>query len=179
MVIYKYNIFRGRITLRKTLVLNFEDIKIEGNILDVACESLGIINSISEEAKSEIAVDYVEKEEESMLQNSKYDACTFFFNLNTLWNINKREKLINEISDYLEKDGSIYIWDINKNIGELVDSKLKVLLPKGDIREYRIKNNNLFSSSSFEETKKILEKTFKIEETKVWEDIYFIKGIKI
>jgi len=165
--------------LRKTLVLNFEDIKIEGNILDVACESLGIINSISEEAKSEIAVDYVEKEEESMLQNSKYDACTFFFNLNSLWNINKREKLINEISDYLEKDGSIYIWDINKNIGELVDSKLKVLLPKGDIREYRIKNNNLFSSSSFEETKKILEKTFKIEETKVWEDIYFIRGIKI
>ncbi|MBY0755171.1 hypothetical protein K5V21_06855 [Clostridium sardiniense] len=165
--------------MRKTLVLNFEDIKIEGNILDVACESLGIINSISEEAKSEIAVDYVEKEEESMLQNSKYDACTFFFNLNSLWNINKREKLINEISDYLEKDGSIYIWDINKNIGELVDSKLKVLLPKGDIREYRIKNNNLFSSSSFEETKKILEKTFKIEETKVWEDIYFIRGIKI
>lgn len=165
--------------MRKTLVLNFEDIKIEGNILDVACESLGIINSISEEAKSEIAVDYVEKEEESMLQNSKYDACTFFFNLNSLWNVNKREKLINEISNYLEKDGSIYIWDINKNIGELVDSKLKVLLPKGDIREYRIKNNNLFSSSSFEETKKILEKTFKIEETKVWEDIYFIKGIKI
>lgn len=165
--------------MRKTLVLNFEDIKIGGNILDVACESLGIINSISEEAKSEIAVDYVEKEEESMLQNSKYDACTFFFNLNSLWNINKREKLINEISDYLEKDGSIYIWDINKNIGELVDSKLKVLLPKGDIREYRIKNNNLFSSSSFEETKKILEKTFKIEETKVWEDIYFIRGIKI
>ncbi|MGG7076775.1 hypothetical protein [Clostridium sardiniense] len=165
--------------MRKTLVLNFEDIKIEGNILDVACESLGIINSISEEAKSEIAVDYIEKEEESMLQNSKYDACTFFFNLNSLWNVNKREKLINEISNYLEKDGSIYIWDINKNIGELVDSKLKVLLPKGDIREYRIKNNNLFSSSSFEETKKILEKTFKIEETKVWEDIYFIKGIKI
>lgn len=165
--------------MKKTLVLNFEDIKIEGNILDVACESLGIINSISEEAQSEIAVDYVEKEDSSRLQNSKYDACTFFFNLHSLWNINKREKLINEISNYLEKDASIYIWDINKNIGELVDSKLKVLLPKGDIREYRIKNNNLFSSSSFEETKKILEKTFKIEETKVWEDIYFIKGIKI
>ncbi len=165
--------------MRKTLVLNFEDIKIEGNVLDVACESLGIINSISEEAQSEIALDYVGKEDNSMLQNSKYDACTFFFNLNSLWNINKREKLINEISNYLDKSGKIYVWDINKNIGELVDSKLKVLLPKGDIREYRIKNNNLFSSSSFEETKKILEKTFKIEETKVWEDIYFIKGIKI
>lgn len=165
--------------MRKTLVLNFEDIKIEGNVLDVACESLGIINSISEEAQSEIALDYVGKEDNSMLQNSKYDACTFFFNLNSLWNINKREKLINEISNYLEKNGKIYVWDINKNIGELVDSKLRVLLPKGDMREYRIKNNNLFSSSSFEETKKILEKTFKIEETKVWEDIYFIKGIKI
>lgn len=165
--------------MRKTLVLNFEDIKIEGNVLDVACESLGIINSISEEAQSEIALDYVGKEDNSMLQNSKYDACTFFFNLNSLWNINKREKLINEIANYLEKNGKIYVWDINKNIGELVDSKLRVLLPKGDMREYRIKNNNLFSSSSFEETKKILEKTFKIEETKVWEDIYFIKGIKI
>lgn len=165
--------------MKKTIILNFENIKIEGNILDVACESLDIISSISEEVQNEIAVDYVEKEESSKLENNKYDACTFFFNLHSLRNVNKRERLINEISTYMEKDSSIYIWDINKNIGELIDVKLRILLPKDDVREYTVKNNNLFSSSSFEETKKIIEKTFKIEEAKVWEDLYFIKGKKL
>lgn len=164
--------------MKKTIILNFENIKIEGNVLDVACESLDIISSISEEVQNEVAVDYVEKEESNKLKNNKYDACTFFFNLHSLRNVNKRDKLIDEISNYMEKDSSIYIWDINKNIGELIDINLRILLPKDEVREYNAKNNNLFSSSSFEETKKIIEKTFEIEEAKVWEDLYFIKGKK-
>ena len=47
--------------MKKTIILNFENIKIEGNVLDVACESLDIISSISEEVQNEVAVDYVEK----------------------------------------------------------------------------------------------------------------------
>lgn len=164
--------------MKKTLVLNLENIKIKGNILDVVCEDLEVIHNLSEDIQEEMAIDNFENRDIKILEKNKYDVCTFFFNLNSFWNINKKENLINEMSDYIKESGEVYIWDINKNIGELIDVKLKCILPNKEIKEYKIKNNNIFSSSNFEETKKILEKTFKIEETKVWEDIYFIKGIK-
>lgn len=164
--------------MKKTIILNLENIKIEGDVLDVACENSGIVLSLSEDAKEEVAIDSTEESIE-LIKNKKYDACTFFFNLNSLWSFGKKESLIDEVSECLHKGGEIYIWDINKNIGELVDSKLRVLLPKDKVNEYIIKNNNIFSSSSYDETKKILEKTFEIEETKVWEDVYFIRGRKI
>ncbi len=169
---------RGVVFMKKTIILNLENIKIEGDILDVACENSGIVCSFSEEAKEEMALDKAYDDIES-IKDKKYDACTFFFNLNSLWTLNKKEALIDEVSECLKDNGEIYIWDINKNVGELVDSKLRVLLPNGKIDEYNIKNNNIFSSSNYEETKSILEKTFVIEETKVWEDVYFIKGVKI
>ena len=164
--------------MKKTIILNLEDIKIEGDILDVSCENSGIVCSLSVDAKDEVALDS-ECDDVNVIKNKKYNACTFFFNLSSLWTLNKKESLINEVSELLKEHGEIYIWDINKNVGELVDSKLRVLLPNGNIDEYNIKNNNIFSSSNYEETKSILEKTFKIQETKVWEDVYFIKGAKI
>lgn len=164
--------------MKKTLVLNLENIKIKGNILDVTCDNLEVINNLSDDIEEELAIDDFKDEYQKLLEKNKYDVCTFFFNLNSFWNINKKENLISEMSNYIKENGEVYIWDINKNIGELIDVKLKCILPNREIKEYKIKNNNIFSSSSFEETKKILEKTFKIEETKVWEDIYFIKGIK-
>ncbi|MGL4569842.1 MAG: hypothetical protein ACRCVJ_02115 [Clostridium sp.] len=163
--------------MKKTLILNLKDVKISGEILDISKEDNNIISSLVVEENDEVAIDIAE--ESNDLNNKKYEVCTFFFNLSTIWNTTKREMLIDDVYNKLQDNAEIYIWDINKNIGELVDSKLKVLLPKEEIKEYKIKNNNLISSSNVEECKKILEKRFKIEETKVWEDIYFIKGIKI
>ena len=74
--------------------------------------------------------------------------------------------------------GEIYIWDINKEIGKLFNNKIRVILPSEKIKEFQFKNLNPMSSSSIEETRKILSGQFDIEEEKVWEDIYYIKARK-
>lgn len=164
--------------MKKTLILNLKDIKISGEVLDVSREDNEIISSLIVDNTDEIAIDLSEKNEAS-INDKEYGVCTIFFYLSSIWNTTKREMLIEDIYNKLEDNAKIYIWDINKNIGEFVDSKLKVLLPNEEMKELKIKNNNIISSSNLEECKKILEKKFKIEETKVWEDIYFVKGIKI
>ena len=156
----------------KTLVINMKDIVIEGDILDVAGDITGIIDD-------EISVDYVDGENKNLLKHRKYGACTFFFNLNKVWGSRKKERIIKEISQYLNKDGDIYVWDINKERGKIIDNKVKVILPNEKVKEIEFKNYNPLLTCSFEEVKKILEKYCKIEETKVWEDIFFIKAKKI
>ncbi|AQM59135.1 MULTISPECIES: hypothetical protein [Clostridium] len=164
--------------MKKTLILNLKDIKISGEVLDVSKEDNEIISSLIVDNNDEIAID-LSGESEASINDKEYGVCTIFFYLSSIWNTTKREMLIEDIYNKLEDNAKIYIWDINKNIGEFVDSKLKVLLPNEEMKELKIKNNNIISSSNLEECKKILEKKFKIEETKVWEDIYFVKGIKI
>ena len=42
----------------KTLVINLEDVNIQGDILDVGENNLGIIYNISKEVLEEISIDY-------------------------------------------------------------------------------------------------------------------------
>lgn len=163
----------------KTLVIDLEDIILKGDILDVGEKNLGIIYSISKEAEEELSLDYVSGESKIELKDRKYDACTFFFELNKLWTNLEKEKLIKEVSSYLNEFGEIYVWDINKERGKVFNNKVKVILPNGKIKEFIFKNLNLISSSNVEEIKKIIEKYFEIEETKAWEDVFFIKGKKL
>ena len=91
----------------------------------------------------------------------------------------EKEKLIKEISSYIREDGEIFIWDIKKERGKVFNNKIKVILPNGKIKEFTFKNLNILLSSNMEDVKKILDKYFEIEETKVWEDLFFIKGRKL
>lgn len=163
----------------KTLVINLEDVVIQGDIIDVGEQNLGIIYNISKEAEEELSLDYVNSDTKIDLENRKYDACTFFFELNKIWTSLEKEKLIKEISSYVKECGEIFIWDINKERGKVFNNKIKVILPKGKIKEFTVKNLNVLSSSNIDEIKKILEKYFKIDETKAWEDVFFIKGTKL
>jgi len=163
----------------KTLVIDLEDVVLEGDILDVGEKNLGIIYNISKEAEEELCLDYVSSDTKIELKDRKYDACTFFFDLNKIWTSLEKEKLIKDISLYLKESGEIFIWDINKERGKVFNNKIKVVLPNGKIKEFTFRNLNILLSSNIEEIKKILEKYFEIEETKAWEDIFFIKGKKI
>ncbi len=163
----------------KTLVINLEDVVIQGDIIDVGEQNLGIIYNISKEAEEELSLDYVNSDTKIDLENRKYDACTFFFELNKIWTSLEKERLIKEISSYVKEGGEIFIWDINKERGKVFNNKIKVILPKGKIKEFTVKNLNVLSSSNIDEIKKILEKYFKIDETKAWEDVFFIKGTKL
>jgi hypothetical protein len=163
----------------KTLVINLEDVAIQGDIIDVGEKNLGIIYNISKEAEDELSLDYVNSDTKTDLENRKYDACTFFFELNKIWTSMEKERLIKEISSYITDYGEIFIWDINKERGKVFNNKIKVILPKGKVKEFAFKNLNILLSSNIEEIKKILEKYFKIEETRAWEDVFFIKGRKL
>lgn len=162
--------------MNKVLILNMEHLKLEGDILDVTSENAGIIYSLSKEVEEELSVDYVE--EESELEKKKYDVCTFFFNLNNVNGGLKKESLIKKITESLKDNGSIYLWDMNKTRGEVVDYKIKVILPNNKIKEGVIKNLNPLISCNFEEIKKILSKYYIIKEEKQWEDVFFLNGVK-
>lgn len=162
----------------KTLVINLDDVKFKGDILDVGEKNLGIIYNLSKEAKDEICLDYVSDDTKIELKDRKYDACTFFFELNKIWTSLEKEKLIREISSYIKENGEIFIWDINKERGKLFNNKIKIILPNDKVKEFTFKNLNILLNSNIEEIKKILEKYFEIVETKSWEDIFFIKGKK-
>lgn len=163
----------------KTLVIDLEDVVFEGDILDVGEKNLGIIYNISKEAEEELSLDYVSSDTKIELKSRKYDACTFFFDLNKIWTSMEKERLIKEISSYIREDGEIFIWDIKKERGKVFNNKIKVILPNRKVKEFTFKNLNILLSSNLEELKKILEKYFEIEETKAWEDVFFIKGKKL
>jgi hypothetical protein len=163
----------------KTLVIDLEDVVLKGDILDVGEKNLGIIYNISKEVEDELSLDFVSNDTKVELENRKYDACTFFFDLNKIWTSLEKERLIKEVSLYLKEAGEIFIWDINKDRGQVFNNKIKVILPNKKVKEFTFKNLNILLSSNIEELKKILEKYFEIEETKAWEDVFFIRGKKL
>ncbi|WP_238917987.1 hypothetical protein [Clostridium sp. YIM B02555] len=163
----------------KTLVIDLEDVCLQGDILDVGEKNLGIIYNISKDAEEELSLDYVDNNSKINLKSRKYDACTFFFDLNKIWTSFEKERLIKEMSSYIKDSGEIFIWDINKERGKVFNNKIKVILPKGKVKEFTFKNLNILLSSNIEEIKKILVKYFKIEEVKAWEDVFFVRGTKL
>lgn len=162
----------------KTIVLNLSEVKLNGDILDIG-ESFGVIYNLSKDVMEEISVDYVGRENVGMLKEEEYDTCTMFFHLSKLWNNSSRLKLIEEVTKYLKVGGEIFIWDINKEIKGIINNKIMAILPSGKVKEFEFKNLNPIIKSNVFENEKLLEKYYKIEETKVWEDIHFIKGTKL
>ena len=161
----------------KTMILNLSDVKLKGDVLDVG-ENFGVIYNLSIDSEDEVAVDYIGSEDSHLLNREDYDTCTIFFHLSSMWSMNKRSNLINEVSKYLKVGGEIYIWDVNKDVGSIVNNKINALLPSGKLKEFEFKNLNPLCKSDIEDTKIMLEKFYKIEETKLWEEIYYIKAKK-
>ena len=102
-----------------------------------------------------------------------------FFSLSKMWNGFSRARIIEEVSKYMRVGGEIYIWDINKEVRDMINNKIIAVMPSGKFKEFEFKNLNPIIKSNMEENKKLLEKSYKIEETKLWEDIHFIRGKKI
>lgn len=161
----------------KTIILNLSDFKLNGDVLDIG-ENFGVIYKIcrdSEVDSEEFIVDFIKSESNSIIENEKYDICTMFFHLSSIWSNLAKESLIKEITKYIKPGGKIYIWDINKEIGKIFNNKIRVLLPQDKDKEFDFKNLNPLSKSDIEDTKKFLEDEFYIIEEKLWEDIYFLK----
>ena len=162
----------------KTIILNLSNVILEGDILDVG-ESHGVIYNLSKEAFDELAIDYIEDNNKEILLSEGYDTCTIFFYLSNIWREGGKAKLIDDVTRFVKKGGNIYIWDINKDIGNVFNNKIRAVLPSKKIKEFDFKNLNIMSKSNLEDTKKLLESNYKITEEKIWEDIYFVKGEKL
>ena len=162
----------------KTIILNLSGVKLLGDVLDVG-ESYGVIYNISKDTIDEVCVDLLEGSIDEKSIQGEYDVCTIFFYLSNLWRESARVQLINEVSKLIKVGGEIYIWDINKEMGEVSNNKVMAVLPSGKIKEFDFKNLNPISTSNIDNTKKMLENMYSIKEEKLWEDIFFIRGEKI
>ena len=162
----------------KTIILNLSGVKLLGDVLNVG-ESYGVIYNISKDTIDEVCVDLLEGSIDEKSIQGEYDVCTIFFYLSNLWRESARVQLINEVSKLIKVGGEIYIWDINKEMGEVSNNKVMAVLPSGKIKEFEFKNLNPISTSNIDNTKKMLENMYSIKEEKLWEDIFFIRGEKI
>ena len=162
----------------KTIILNLSDIKLTGDVLDVG-ESYGVIYNISKDAIDEVSVDLLEGSIDEKNTYGGYDTCTVFFYLSSMWREANKINLIKEASKLVKVGGEIYIWDINKENGEVFNNKVMAVLPSGKTKEFEFKNLNPISKSNIDDTKRLLSDIYIIKEEKVWEDIFFIKGEKI
>lgn len=165
--------------MKKTLIVNLNYVDLSGDILDLSSDESGVIYNMSKDVLDELSVDYVDNANKNILNGRQYDACTYFFNLSRIFTKRGKNKIIRDVSKYIKKGGKIYLWDNNKKLGEKIDKNIDIILPNGKIKESVLKNNNILLKCNYEEIIKILEKFYKIDETKVWEDMFFIKGTKI
>ncbi|WP_299993991.1 hypothetical protein [uncultured Clostridium sp.] len=162
----------------KTIILNLSGVKLTGDVLDVG-ESYGVIYNLSKDTIDEVSVDMLEGTIDEKNTYGEYDTCTVFFYLSSVWRDSNKFNLIKEASKLVKVGGEIYIWDINKEIGEVSNNKVMAVLPSGKTKEFEFKNLNPLSKSNIDDTKKMLSNIYDIKEEKVWEDIFFIRAEKI
>ena len=166
--------------MRNTILINLENENLPGNVLDVGFCNYGITYNLFKNGYDEISVDYIEgKNEKEKIEVDFYDCCIVFFALSDIWSKYNRKKILFDLVKHIKREGVIYIWDLDKPYGKIFNNKLKVILPGGEIKVIKLKEVNMLKDTSFESTKKIVEKYFQIIESTCSDNIYCIKGKKI
>ena len=131
---YKYIGLEEYLVMGKTLVIDLEDIVLQGDILDVGEKNLGIIYNISKEAQDELSLDYVCNDTKVELKSREYDACTFFFDLNKIWTSLEKEKIIKEVSSYLKENGDRIIYHDQDALNAVLYEDWEQLEPKWNMQ---------------------------------------------
>jgi hypothetical protein len=163
----------------KEIFINLEKEIFRGNVLDIGLDNYGVVYNIYKQYNDNINVEYIRgREEVGTLKTEFYDSCILFFSFSGVWlKVNKR-KFIRDICRYLNKDGLLYIWDIDKGYRKIFNATVKIVIPENRIRKIQIKDLNIFKNNSKKNTVKLLEKYFNIVDIKSSEGIYYIKAMK-
>jgi len=165
--------------IMKNSVINLTYQVLKGNTLDVGIKNYGVVYNLSKHYWDEVAVDYAKRESKAeSLTKEDYDSCVLFFTLYNLSGWRKKERIIKECFKYLNSNGYIYIWDIDKPMGRLFFRKIKVLLPYNKEVEFTIKEINLFRKNPMNKIINIINKYFTIEEEAANDGIIYIKARK-
>jgi len=163
----------------KEIFINLEKEVFRGNILDIGLDNCGVVYNIYKQYHDNVNVEYISgKEGKESLKEGFYDSCILFFSFSSIWlRINKR-KFIKDIYRYLNKDGLLYIWDMDKGYTKVFNATVKIVIPEGKLRQVKLKDLNILKDTSKVNTIKMLEEYFDIMDVKSSDGIYYIKARK-
>jgi hypothetical protein len=165
--------------LKKQIVINMEKEVFKGNVLDIGYKNTGIIYNVYKHLNEDANIEYINGDDEKEnIKKGEYDSCILLFSFSCILNNKSREVLLNDIYSYLKSDGILYIWDIDKGIGEIFRGIIKILVPDRKIMNIKINNFNVLKDSSVNNAQKLLEKKFKLLTSITSDKIYSIKAIK-
>lgn len=132
----------------ENVFLNLEKEVFRGNVLDITCDGRGIIYNANKHYDSFIEIDYLENDLIERDTNSGYDSCVMFFSLQNYSTVLRRKQLFKDLHKMLNKNGYLYIWDVNKEKLKPWNGNIKVSLPDKSIVNLEIKNLNLLEDST-------------------------------
>lgn len=165
--------------VRKEIFINLEKEIFRGNILDVGLDNYGIVYNIYKQYYDNVNVEYVSgKQEVGALKEEFYDSCILFFSFSSIWLKMNKRKFIKDIHRYLNKDGLVYIWDIDKGYTKIFNATVKIVIPERKLRQIKLKDLNIFKDTSKQNTIKLLQEYFNVIDIKSSDGIYYIKARK-
>lgn len=163
----------------KEIFINLEKEVFRGNVLDVGLDNYGIVYNIYKQYYDDVNVEYISgKEEKGSLKEGFYDSCILFFSFSSIWFRINRRKFIKDIYRYLNKDGLLYIWDIDKGYTKIFNATVKIVIPERKLRQIKLRDLNILKDTSKVNTIKMLKKCFDIIDVKSSDGIYYIKAKK-
>ena len=165
--------------MRKEIFINLEKEVFRGNILDVGLDNYGVVYNIYKQYYDDVNVEYISgKEEKGSLKEGFYDSCILFFSFSSIWLRINRRKFIKDIYRYLNEDGLLYIWDIDKGYTKVFNATVKIVIPERKLRQIKLRDLNILKDTSKVNTIKMLEEYFDIVDIKSSDGIYYIKARK-
>lgn len=166
--------------MKRYILLNFTNIQINGNILDVCADENGIlydlVKQICKDSDKIEDVNYIEKDNSKLIEKNFYNTCFLFFVLSSIMFSAERKKLIKQLHSSIDENGILYIWDINKKFFKIFNAELKVYFPDKSSQIIHLKEYNLLSSMSKMRVLKDINKYFKIINYKDYGGVYLIKA---
>lgn len=161
--------------MKKEAFINLEKEIFKGNLLDIGFSNHGIIYNIYKQYIDDGSVEYIEgKEEKVRIEEGMYDTCALFLTLSDMRFTHSKSKLIQDIYKFLKEDGLLYIWGMDKGIGKIFNTSIKIVLPDKSTKQIHLRDLNIFKNSSKENTIKIVEPYFEILTLKNSDNIYYM-----
>ncbi|WMJ79217.1 class I SAM-dependent methyltransferase [Clostridium sp. MB40-C1] len=165
--------------MKEEIIISIKDEKLKGNLLDIGTLNYGIIYNIYKFNNDDFKVEYVDSKKNKIpISKECYDICTLFLTFSNIMFKKNKKALLEEIFSYLKDDGYIYVWDIDKKLGRILDSNVKVLMDDNKVKEFTIKDYNILKDSSEKSIFNLVNKYFDIIYAKKISKVYYIKARK-
>lgn len=165
--------------MKGDIIINMENVRFNGNVLDIGYNNYGVIYNICRYKNNEVNIEFFgEDSEQENNELDGYNSCALFLTFSKLLFKGGKNKLLDVIYNYLDNDGVLYIWDIDKKRGEVLDVNIKVILPYRKIKNIVYKDYNILKESNIKLTEELLKNKFTIVSSRGSNGIHYIKAQK-